>query len=62
MIGAGGVEQRVLLGVAQALVGGAHAASAARTLFVVWKPSNSVCWIWTPNEPVVDVGADDWRC
>jgi hypothetical protein len=28
-------------------------ASAARTLFSVWKPSNSDCWIWTPKEPVV---------
>ena len=28
-------------------------ASAARTLFLVWKPSNRVCWISTPNEPVV---------
>jgi hypothetical protein len=27
-------------------------ASAARTLFLVWKPSNRVCLISTPNEPV----------
>jgi len=50
-VGARRIEQRVLLGVAQRFVRGPDPRLGGGHIVLLWKPSNSICRISTPNSP-----------